>query len=113
MAKLIKDKRLFEDPKFDITNSVRPFEIYNSKTIPKMLESSGSEKLEQSSKIFGNLDSEFTYLSAVFSYIADNPRLLQDLMLTHPNDAAFYVTKLFPNGDHLMVVADDRVPFLD
>lgn len=78
-----------------------------------MLESSGSEKLEQGSKTSLYSDSEFTYLSAVFSYIADNPRLLQELMLTHQNNAAFYVTKLFPNGDHLMVVTDDRVPFLE
>jgi hypothetical protein len=46
----------------------------------------------------------------VFCYVANNPQLLKRLVLTQPNDQAFYVVRYFPNGDDLMVAVDDIVP---
>lgn len=42
--------------------------------------------------------------------MANNPQLLKRLVLTQPNDQAFYVVRYFPNGDDLMVAVDDIVP---
>lgn len=56
------------------------------------------------------VDKQFSYLSAVFCYIANNPAILRKIMLTESNDMAFYLTRLFPNGQPMTVAVDEIVP---